>query len=498
MSYHIESIRLLVRETKPARMAFTLGSQSGHREAVSPLTCPLVHVHLVLRDGSGATTFGCSADRMSVRWLDKRPGRSRGQKLRELVDLLEQARAVYLKQPAFETPFEHWLRCHNQIMQRGRSLPAVRDEAEMPPYPAQEDLTSTFCSALFERALLDATARLAGKPLFKVVREDRLGIEPHRVHPELQGVSLVDHLPQRPVTKIAVRHTVGLADPLTESELTAAQRVNDGLPETLEAYIRRDGLRYFKVKISGDAPRDLERLSAIWDLLPQEPETAITLDANEAYHEPRRFVTFLDALERQLPGLFQHLLYVEQPLAREVSLDPSAQRWIREASQRRGIIIDESDATLDAFPKALRLGYDGTSHKNCKGVFKSLLNRALCGLREQAEKPAILSAEDLQNLPVVPLQQDFVSVGMLGLTHCERNGHHYNDGLSMLSPRDKENVVQRHPDLYVQRGDEWYLNIRDGAIQCASLQVPGFGVADEPDWGSMLGVRDWLERRFAT
>ena len=106
-----------------------------------------------------------------------------------------------------------------------------------------------------------------------------------------------------------------------------------------------------------------------------------------------------------------------------------------------------------------------------------------------------MSAEDLQNLPVVPLQQDLVSVGILGIDHCERNGHHYNYGLSMLSEKDKRAATTRHPDLYAQRGEEWFLRIEQGQIQCDSLHGPGFGIQDEPDWESMERLDDWLERR---
>ena len=88
------------------------------------------------------------------------------------------------------------------------------------------------------------------------------------------------------------------------------------------------------------------------------------------------------------------------------------------------------------------------------------------------------------------------SVAMLGLRHCERNGHHYNYGLSMLSAKDKAQAVRHHPDLYTQRGDEWFLNIRDGAVNCASLQVPGFGIHDEPDWDSMTELGQWIASRY--
>ena len=165
---------------------------------------------------------------------------------------------------------------------------------------------------------------------------------------------------------------------------------------------------------------------------------------------------------------------------------------MKRIAEKKPLIIDESDAEFDAFRRALDIGYAGTSHKNCKGVYKSLLNYALAGYHRIRGRETVISAEDLQNLPVVHLQQDFATVALLGIEHCERNGHHYNYGLSMLSAADKENAARYHPDLYVKRGDEYFLRIEDGYVSCDSLQVPGFGVAAEPDWNSMLPMRRWL------
>jgi hypothetical protein len=295
------------------------------------------------------------------------------------------------------------------------------------------------------------------------------------------------------VTEISVRHTVGVFDPVTDADWPEDQRIHDGLPETLQEYVAEQGIRYFKVKISGDGEADIKRLTRLWEILPLDRNPEITLDANEAFLEPEQFVDFVRRLERENLGLFQHILYIEQPLSRNLALEPGVTRWIKQASEMKPVIIDESDATLDACRRAVRVGYAGTSHKNCKGFFKSLMNLAwLTQFESQTNTPTILSGEDLQNLPVVPLQQDLVSVGILGLEHCERNGHHYNFGLSMLSSKDKERATKRHPDLYEQRGDEWFLRIRDGRFQCTSLHGVGFGVQDEPDWESMQDLEQWL------
>lgn len=482
MSYRIEHIEFYLRETNPARFPSALGKAARNGQAGRRVTSPLCHVRMVVTQSGGATSFGCSADRLSVRWLDKRPGRDTGPKRRELVTLIHQARELYLARPEFETPFEQWSICHPQIMKAGRAAD-------------QEHLSSSFASALLERAMLDAVCRLANKSMFEMLREDELGFRPGRIHTELGGIEFPRVLGRRPVTAINIRHTVGLFDPLTDEDWPRENRLNDGLPETLHDYIDRQGIRFFKVKISGDVDADLHRLSRIWEILPLDRQPYVTLDANEAFDDPEAFVAFVKRLEQENLGLFQHILYIEQPLPRHLALRRETAQWIRKVGRMKPVIIDESDATVDACRRALDVGYAGTSHKNCKGVFKSLTNLALAAHFADTGREILLSGEDLQNLPVVPLQQDFASVGILGLEHCERNGHHYNFGLSMLSEKDKQRATRRHPDLYEQRGDEWFLRIREGKVRCASLHGPGFGVLDEPDWESMQDLDKWIEQR---
>ncbi len=482
MKYHIDSIEFYVRETAPARFASALGAAAKSDQPPEHVTSPLCHAKMMVTDDSGNTSFGCSADRLSVRWLDKRPDRDFDRKRRELATLIQTARECYLANPDFESPFAYWLDRHAEIVKAGRAAD-------------QEDLTSSFASALLERAMLDAVCRLSDKSMFDMLREDRLEFRPGQLHRELHATDFAHVLPRRPVTEINIRHTVGIFDPLTDEDWPAAERLSDGLPETLDDYIKQQGIRYFKVKISGDVDADLRRLARLWEIMPTEAEPVVTLDANEAFADLATFAQFVRRFEREQLGLFQHVLYIEQPLPRSLAFDQQAARAIPEIAEAKPLIIDESDGTLTACHRALQIGYAGTSHKNCKGFFKSLANLALVAHFASDERPTVLSAEDLQNLPVVPLQQDFVSVGILGLDHCERNGHHYNFGLSMLSDVDKRNATARHPDLYEQRGDEWFLRIRDGRVQCASLHGVGFGVADEPDWGSMQDLNRWINQR---
>lgn len=476
-SFRIELIELYVRMTPPGRLAVAIGKNSGPKP--QPERNPIAHVRMVVRDAEGRRAFGCSGDRMSVRWLDKRPGRSKRQKLVALVRLIETARSVYLAKPEFSDPFSKWLESYQQIHQAGRRA-------------NEEDLTSSFASALLERAMLDAVCRLANQPLFEMLKQDRLGLRPGRVLPELKGFALHEHLPQKPHTRIQVRHTVGKVDPLTSSDIATEDRLDDGLPQALSEYVSVNGLRMFKLKASGDVQFDLQRMQAIWKVLPHRPDTLITIDANEAYANLPLLEQFVDRLQTAQPDFMKQVAYIEQPLPRGLTLDQRTAPDIRRIGAKKRLIIDEADGTLTAFSQARRIGYSGCSHKNCKGFYKSLLNLSLIKHYAESGEQLILSGEDLQNMPIVPLHQDYAAVAALGLEHCERNGHHFNYGLSMVSPSERELAKRFHQDIYRQQDGELFLDIQNGFVDTSSLQCAGFGVRFEPDWKSMQPMRQWV------
>ena len=90
------------------------------------------------------------------------------------------------------------------------------------------------------------------------------------MYPELRGLELGEVSSVFTAGAGHVRHTIGLADALTAADLRPEDRVDDGLPQDLEASIRAYGLRYFKVKLSAALDRDVPRLRALVDLLARE------------------------------------------------------------------------------------------------------------------------------------------------------------------------------------------------------------------------------------
>jgi len=379
--------------------------------------------------------------------------------------------------------FQIWLDAYAECRRRG-------------PERKLNALTVSFGSSFFERALADAAARLAGADAVALLRQDLLEIRPAAVHRELEQDDLARWTRETPPQALAVRHTVGLLDPITAGDVPADGWLGDGLPQTLEECVQTYGLRHFKVKVGGRHDEDLARLKAVaatLDRLIAEPYV-VTLDGNEQYKTLGDFARLLEAMAKAsaLARFRKAVAFVEQPLDRAVALDPDAAKGL--GALGVPVIIDESDGELDSFKVAVKLGYRGVSTKNCKGIFKSFLNRSLVEKWNGRRKPGaalFMSGEDLTTLPVIPLQQDLATVRALGITHVERNGHHYVKGLAHCSRRERYQATRMHRDLYRGGEDEARLRIEGGLVRVASLGTPGYGGAFEPDLPSMMPLEQW-------
>jgi hypothetical protein len=300
-----------------------------------------------------------------------------------------------------------------------------------------------------------------------------------------------------PLAAVRVRHTVGMADELRSEEVPAALRGDDGHPCSLEEDIAAYGLDAFKLKVGGDGPADLARLDAIGQVLAERaPGALVTLDGNEQYADPGQLADVLERLG-ELPGgppILDHLAHIEQPVPRAQTLgdlavgdqalgaealDTRARGGLARLAAFAPLIIDEADFGLDAFPRAFELGYRGVSVKNCKGVFRAVLNHGLCAALGDG---AFLAGEDLTNLPILALQQDLATAALLHLPHVERNGHHYFRGLGHLSHACIAEALAAHPDLYRGTPTDASLCIERGRIQVGSLGAPGYANSVESVW----------------
>ena len=428
---------------------------------------------------------GIAADSLAPKWFTKDPNTSQRDEVTEMLRVIESAAKFAQQIEGASSVFELW----QQVYAAQKSWAA---EQGYPP------LLWNFGVSLIERAVIDAFCRATGTSFSQALRTNTLGIRLDEIHNELANYQPADLLPAQPLRSLNVRHTVGLSDPLTDQEITDADRVNDGLPQSLEACIRTYGLTYFKIKACGDKTTDIERLKQIAVVLNDNAPSdfAFTLDGNEQYKSVEQFKEMWLAItsDPDLAPLLSKLLFVEQPLHRDVALSETTQQALNSWIDKPPIIIDESDSQLDSLPTALNCGYVGTSHKNCKGVFKGIANACLLEHYRRVNPNGfyILSGEDLTNIGPVALLQDLAVMASLGVEHIERNGHHYFAGLSMFSAPLQEQVLLHHPDLYHRQEQGFVaLNIHGGTLTVNSSVNAPFGLDFDLDPACFTPLHAW-------
>lgn len=435
------------------RMPFRFG-------VVTLREAPQAFVRARIRTADGREGWGMAAELLAPKWFDKSPGLSNEDNFDQLRRATGLAAAAYRDEGAAHSAFGLHAACAG-------AYGDVAAAAGLPP------LVAGFGPALLDRAVLDALLRLGGVSVFQAARRNLFGLS-DALTPDLRGFDFGGFLAGLgPADRIAVRHTVGLLDPIGANDLADRDRVDDGLPETLDEVIRTYGVTHFKLKVGGDLQADLDRLRRIARALEALPSYRATLDGNEQYADVDGALALWEAIEADpdLARLREAVLFVEQPITRAKALE----REVTALARRKPVEIDESDATLDAFLQAKRLGYRGVSSKSCKGFYKSLLNRARCAAwnEEAGEERFFMSAEDLTTQAGLAVQQDLALATLIGCSHVERNGHHYVNGMAAASEAEQEAFRAAHPDLYHRSLGAVRLRIEGGMLAIGSLGCPG-------------------------
>lgn len=415
---------------------------------------------------NGVRAVGASAELMVPKWFDKRSYLSQADNTDQLrLSLLVAASA--LSGRGLATAFDHAINVYENVSDSF-------DPADIPP------LAAGFGPALLEKAVIDALCHALGLSFQDAVKSNALGIVAERAAQDLAGFDLDGFLGAlSPLDEVHVRHTIGGLDPLT-----AGDGLDDGLPVTAEDIIATYGVRYFKIKLSGDPAADLQRCSEISRHLNTQISESyvVTLDANEQYPSVAALENFLKGLATpQLQKFRNAVLYVEQPFHRDVAFDVDLNDF-----KDVPIIIDESDATFDAFLRAKHCGYRGVSSKSCKGVYRAILNAARAHhWTAEGEGNYFIAGEDLTCQAGLAVQQDLALLSLLGIQHSERNGHHFATGMPGAPMGEVDDFLKAHSDMYEQFSGSLRLMIGQGKIRIGSLFAPGYASGAHPQFETM-------------
>jgi hypothetical protein len=469
--------RLVVREIALYERPVVL--RIPFRFGVVTLThCPQAFVRARIELPDGRSAWGAAAEMMAPKWFDKNLALSNDDNFEQLRGVLRMARAAYLGDASPATAFGHFSRHYDS------HLAAAGAKGYNP-------LLANYGPALIDRAIVDALCRALGVSFYALMRRNAAGIDGAGAgRAEFSGFDFDRFLAERrPSASIEARHTVGLLDAITTADLASGQAANDGLPETLEQVIATYGHRYFKRKVAGHIDADLARLEAIAAVLDRSPAPYFaSLDGNEQYVAAEGVAELVAGIRARpaLARLWASILFIEQPIARKDALGVD----LRGVELGKAVIVDESDGELDAFVRARDCGYAGVSSKTCKGLYKSILNAARCAEwnRSAGDMRFFMSAEDLTTQAGLSVQQDLALVDLLGITHVERNGHHYVDGMRALPAGEQQAFLAAHPDLYERSHGAVRLAIRDGRIALGSLDCPGYASGAQPDFSAMAAI----------
>jgi hypothetical protein len=425
--------------------------------AATVTQCPQAYVRVSV-EHERKTFDGMSAELMVPKWFDKTAGLTHEQNFEQLREALRTARSAYLAADAALTPF-----ALSQAQGDGAIGTAVAHG--LPRLAAQ------FGPAVLDKAVADAALRACGLDWVRGVATGILG--------DPWSGTLALKAPER----VWLRHTVGLADRILADDAGASP--GDGLPETLEDAIARYGLRYFKIKLCGQLDADLDRLARIASLLSSAAgDYRVTLDGNETFASAQALGEFWRALRAtpRVQDLLARTLLLEQPLPRHLALNESLAGLGIDVP----VILDESDDHAEVFEQGLALGYRGISSKACKGIYRSL--RSAWRVAREPQH-LLLSGEDLTCQAGLAVQQDTLLAASLGVTHIERNGHHYVDGFGVAPQAEADAFAQAHPKLYQSVQGRPRLSVQSGQLQISSLHVPGFASVAAPLWDSLSAIR---------
>lgn len=267
-------------------------------------------------------------------------------------------------------------------------------------------------------------------------------------------------LRQAYLPEIPIFHLVGGLDLLRKAEVSP-DFPQDGIPNSLGEWIRRDGVFCLKIKLRGrDLLWDVERTIEVSRIyheirnkvrkdLPERP--CLSVDTNEQCESPEYMLEYLNKIRGEKGSVFDEILYVEQPTERDLK----AHSWdMRPLARLKPLIIDESLTSVEDFNLAMEYGWSGIALKSCKCLSSDLLFIAM------AEISGIpYAVQDLTNPSIALIE----SVGLAARIHTIK-GVEANS--RQFFPVANEPELKVHPGLY---------NIRNGVARTSSITGTGLG-----------------------
>ena len=267
--------------------------------------CPQAFVRVRIETVKGKVFEGVSAEMMAPKWFDKNLVLTNEDNFNQLRHVLLLARDAYLANSTLSTAFDFFAANYADLQLQSAKF-------------GYNALLANYGPALIDRAILDALCISEQCSVYEAIRQNRVGIESESQSfvKDFSNLHIENFLAElKPSSFIAARHTIGMVDPITRSDIKVS--VNDGLPESLDQVVEKYGHTFFKLKVGGNLREDLERLKAIASVLDlsKDPYFA-SLDGNEQYENVNQIAELVSHMREtpELNRLTSSILFIEQPI----------------------------------------------------------------------------------------------------------------------------------------------------------------------------------------
>jgi L-alanine-DL-glutamate epimerase-like enolase superfamily enzyme len=319
-------------------------------------------------------------------------------------------------------------------------------------------LAALVCCSVFDQAVHDAYGNLVGRPIYETYGPEFVGrdlsafLQPAGGVPvSFAGKFVRDYLRGTRAERLPAWHLVGGLDPLDETELRGTEP-EDGYPVLLADWIRRDGLKCLKIKLRGDdAEWDFARTVKVGEIARRHGVECLSVDFNCTVNDPVYVNDVLDRLRAGHPGIFELIMYVEQPFPYELE---EHRIDVHSVSSRKPLFLDESAHDWRLVKLGRELGWTGVALKTCKTQSGALLSA--CWAKAHGMQ---LMVQDLTNPMLAQVPHVLLAAHVGTIMGVETNSMQYYPAAS-----DAEAAV--HPGLYRRRA---------GMLDLSTLCGSGFG-----------------------
>jgi len=342
-------------------------------ETTTHATC--ARVRMTVRDRSGKRAEGWGETPLSVAWVwpCELSYESRLDAMKQFCGILAKEWQDF---PVWGHPMEigHEF-IHRRLEDLHRDFNAARASQGLPAMPW---LGALVCSASFDLAMFDAYGNLHAVPSFDTLGPDFMNRDLSWFYTSDYAAAFKNRYPAeflvRPVPRsLPAWHLVGGKDLLEERELTGKEP-KDGYPVLLPDWIKHDGLRCLKVKLTGmDQEWDYRRLCKVGEIALKMDVLWLSADFNCTVKDPRYVNEVLDRLLAEQPRIFAMILYIEQPFSYDLENNRIDAHSL---SARKPLFMDESAHDWKYLALGRTLGWTGVALKTCKTLSGALLSLA--------------------------------------------------------------------------------------------------------------------------